>query len=73
MKKEQIKEHLLKAGVKNLKDFGYPSVNKENIITDIIYSDFFKEMLEQNKGQSTSLVDDVIDELLLEISTNKNN
>ena len=41
MTKEEIKKKLLKAGVKNLKEFGYPSVNEENILTDIVYGGFF--------------------------------
>ena len=64
MTNEQIKDHLLKAGVKNLKEFGYPDVDKENILTDIVYSEFFKGMLNDNKGKATKQVDDVIDELL---------
>lgn len=64
MTNEQIKDHLLKAGVKNLKEFGYPDANKENILTDIIYAGMFKSMLNDNKGQATKQVDDVIDELL---------
>jgi len=34
----QIREHLLKAGVKNLKEFGYPEVTTETILTDEIIS-----------------------------------
>lgn len=64
MTNEQIKEKLLIAGVKNLKEFGYPEVNKENILTDIIYAGFFKSMLLDNKGQAGKQVDTVIDELL---------
>ena len=63
MTNEQIKEHLLKAGVKNLKEFGYPEVDTKNIMTDIIYAGFFKSMLKGNKGNGKQ-VDDVIDELL---------
>jgi len=63
MTNEQIKEHLLKAGVKNLKEFGYPDVDTKNIMTDIIYAGFFKSMLEDNKGNGKQ-VDEVIDELL---------
>jgi len=64
MTNEQIKDHLLKAGVKNLKEYGYPDANKENILTDIIYSGMFKSMLKDNKGNSFKQVDDVIDRLL---------
>jgi hypothetical protein len=64
MTNEKIKEHLLKAGVKNLKEFGYPEVDTKNIMTDIIYAEFFKSMLEDNKGNGKQ-VDEVIDELLI--------
>jgi hypothetical protein len=70
MTNEQIKDHLLKAGVKNLKEFGYPDANKENILTDIIYGGMFKSMLNDNKGQATKQVDDVIDELLSVVKQN---
>lgn len=61
---QQIKDHLLNAGVKNLKEFGYPDADTKNILTDLIYAAFFKSMLEENKGVSTEQVDEVIDELL---------
>jgi hypothetical protein len=63
MTNEQIEEHLLKAGVKNLKEFGYHEVNTENILTDLIYADFFKSMLEENKGNGKQ-IDEVIENLL---------
>jgi hypothetical protein len=66
MTNEQIREHLLKAGVKNLKEFGYPEVTTETIFTDIIYRGFFKSMLEDNKGNGKQ-VDEVIDQLLSEV------
>lgn len=44
-------KHLIAAGVKNLKEYGYPHVTVENILTDTIYSAFFKSMLEDNKGK----------------------
>ena len=64
MTNEQIKDKLLTAGVSNLKQFGYPEVNKENILTDVIYAGFFKSMLNDNKGQAGKQVDAVIYELL---------
>ena len=68
MTNEKIREHLLNAGVKNLNDFGYPKINTENIMTDIVYGGFFKSMLEDNKGNG-SQIDEVINELLAELST----
>lgn len=67
---EQIKDHLKKAGVKNLQQFGYPVVNTENIMTDEIYSAFFKSMLEDNKGKEQRF-DLAIDELLCELIEDK--
>ena len=43
-----IRQEILKAGVIGLKDFGYPSVTEESILTNKIYSAFFKEMLKDN-------------------------
>jgi hypothetical protein len=59
---------LIAAGVKNLKQFGYPDVNKDNILTDAIYSRFLLSMLEDNKGHG---VDADIDALIAQIETNK--
>jgi len=63
MTNEQIKQHLLNSGIRNLKEFGYPDCNTENILTDMVYKEFFKSMLNENLGVSTQ-VDDVINDLL---------
>jgi len=63
-----IKDKLIEAGVKNLKDYGYPAVDKENILTDIIYSGFFLSMLRENLGQG---IDAPINELIEEINKNE--
>lgn len=62
--KNGVREKLIAAGVRNLKEFGYPEVNAENILTDQIYSAFFKSMLDDNKGKGA---DAAIDALLKEI------
>ena len=67
MTKEQIKDHLLKAGVKNLKEFGYPEVTVDSILIDEIYKGFFKSMLNDNLGNGNQ-VDEVINQLLLEVN-----
>jgi small-conductance mechanosensitive channel len=64
---EKIKEHLLKAGVKNLIEFGYEHVNTDNIMTDDVYKEMFKSMLEDNFGYSEK-IDKAIKELLTEIN-----
>jgi hypothetical protein len=60
---------LLNSGVKNLNEFGYPHCTTENILTDAIYREFFKGMLESNKGQHAK-ADLAIAELLQEIEAN---
>lgn len=60
-----MKDKLIAAGVKNLRDFGYANCNDKNILTDYIYASFFMRMLQDNKGRS-KLVDKAIDELLAE-------
>ena len=48
---QQIVNKIITNGVKNLKEFGYPAVTKENILTDEVYSMFFKNMLKDNLDQ----------------------
>lgn len=48
MPTNSIRIQLIKAGVSNLKAFGYSNVTEENILTDEIYKAFFKEMLKDN-------------------------
>lgn len=43
-------QKIIAKGVRNLQEFGYPDVTPENILTDEIYSTFFKSMLEENLG-----------------------
>lgn len=43
------REFLIQAGIKNLKQFGYPNVTQNNIVTDMIYGQFFKRMLEETR------------------------
>lgn len=64
MTNDDIANKLVLAGIKNLKEIGYPDVDAENIITDEVYSSFFKVMLEDNKGNGKQ-IDAVIDELLM--------
>ena len=66
MKHEQIRQHLLNAGVKNLKEFGYPKVTAETILTDEVYKRFFISMLSDSLGNGKQ-VDEVIHQLISEI------
>lgn len=61
-----IRVKLIKAGVQNLKEFGYPHVDVENILTDQIYAGFFISMLKENLGHSKA-IDTEINKLLAEI------
>ena len=57
---------LIAAGVRNLLEWGYPQCNKKNILTDEIYSEFFLNMLEDNKGAAKE-ADEAIEALIAEI------
>ncbi len=59
-----MEDKLIDAGVKNMHAYGYPQCNKDNILTDEIYSAFFASMLKDNKGKAGSEVDKAIDSLL---------
>jgi hypothetical protein len=59
-----IQKALIRAGVKNLREFGYPGCTEENIITDTVFSQFFRSMLEQNRGMDRR-ADEAIEKLLL--------
>jgi len=59
-----LREKIIANGVKNLREFGYPNVNEQNIFTDIIYRQFFKRMLEDNIGFGH---DKLINEMISEI------
>lgn len=61
-----FREKLLAAGVRNLKEFGYPTVDEQSIISDDIYSVLFERMLQDSKGRSRSM-DIEINTLLKEI------
>jgi len=64
---EKVRQSLIKAGVKNLRVFGYSTVNEDNILVDPIFAAFFKKMLEDNLGQGGgAIVDDTIHELILQ-------
>lgn len=50
MDSEKVKESIIARGVRNLQTFGYKYCDKDNILTDEIYSAFFRSMLEDNLG-----------------------
>jgi len=69
MTTEEIKAKLIAAGIKNMNEFGYPNVDKHNILTDEVYSKFFLSMLKDNLGKAKS-VDIAINELIKGINNN---
>jgi hypothetical protein len=67
MEKEVIRQHILKSGVKNLKEFGYPDANTNNILTDEVYKLFFESMLKENLGYNKQ-TDEVLNDILRELN-----
>lgn len=61
-----LEDKLKDAGVSNLKEFGYPSVNSENIMTDKVFKAFFRSMLKDNLGVSKTY-DEAINKLIAKI------
>lgn len=62
---KSVRDHLIEAGVKNLKEYGYPDVSTSNILVDEIYVAFFRSMLNDNLGFRAD-VDRAVRELLSE-------
>lgn len=50
-----MEDKLIQAGIKALKEFGYPGVTKDNIITDTIYSEFFRRMLDETAEEAGAM------------------
>lgn len=61
-----MRDKLIKAGVRNLRQYGYEGVDEANILTDEIYSAFFKSMLLDNLDKGA---DAEINALLAEIES----
>lgn len=59
-----MRDKLIAAGVRNLKEFGYPSVDSKNILTDDLFKEFFRSMLKDNLGKGA---DKDINALLAEL------
>jgi hypothetical protein len=50
-----MRQHIISAGVKQLRE-SYPGVNESNIMTDQIYSAFFKASLEETRDACPATV-----------------
>jgi hypothetical protein len=64
---QDYKKVIINNGITNLKEYGYPNVDKDNIFSDALYSAFFKGMLEDNLSTKDKVAKKAITELLNEI------
>jgi hypothetical protein len=64
-----MRDRLVSAGVKQLRDFGYPKCNASNITKDKIYRLFFLKMLEGTRDdeKATKAMKGAASALILEI------
>lgn len=49
------RSNLIAAGVRNLREFGYPTANHTNILTSDVFKRFFASMLKDNLGQDSDV------------------
>ena len=63
------RDSLIAAGIRNLREFGYPNCNAENILTYTVYRMFFVRQLRNNLGQHGKVADTMINELLSDAAT----
>jgi hypothetical protein len=66
-----MEKKLVRNGINNLKEFGYPHVNESNIFTDIVYSQFFLSMLRETKieGGTNQDIVNACDSLIAKINS----
>lgn len=65
----EIRDYIINAGVANLKEFGYSTATKANILTDTVYKAFFVSMLKsEENADSRPEVERVRRALLAEVS-----
>ncbi len=62
-----MKETLIANGVRNLKEFGYPNCSTSNILTDKVYREFFRGLLEQWDDGTNRSVSQACKLLLIDI------
>lgn len=75
---QKIRAKLINGGVRALREFGYPDVRSDNIMTDYIYRRFFETQLENTKADLERLASEysrqaivVIDAMITEINAQK--
>jgi hypothetical protein len=50
MEEQEIVDNLINVGVTVLKEYGHSEVTKDNILTDNIHKEFYKQILTENLG-----------------------
>lgn len=56
----KFEQKLIKAGVKNLREFGYPEASEANIFSDYVYATMFRRMLDENLGHGKQIDDAIL-------------
>jgi len=70
--RNEIQNTLIRAGIKNLKAWGYEMATFDNIMTDDVLKAFFRAMLTDNLGHGKN-IDEAINKLIDEIDSQQNN
>ena len=63
---ETAKNMIIQDCVTKLKKIGYKNADENNLFTDAIYSQIFKNMLQGYKGQDNR-IDDIVDDILIDL------
>ena len=62
----KVRDKLIRAGVRNLRDFGCPDASPDNILTVPVFAGMFRHMLESDLGHGDA-ADRIIFDLIAEI------
>lgn len=68
---EAARHSVIARGVKACRDFGWPHATMENIITDRVYSMFFRSTLEDALQGDNSNADKLLQSIIDEIDSHK--
>ncbi len=64
MTNQQVRNHIIKTGVIELKGFGHNSVNTKNILINPIFIGLFRRILDGIKGTVDTQVDNIVDDII---------
>jgi hypothetical protein len=67
MTAEQVRNFLIRTGVKRISELGYKDVNEDNILTEADFRDIFRDMLNADDTENP-MIKMVIEELIKEIT-----